>query len=265
MARSPIISPWTLSPHVADLVVDAERPHAEHGGPVVRYRDESRRRRKVAICGAGGCRSMPWDDASFECWSMNNFWEASRDSAGRIAASRWFEQHQIFPDEIGPHAGQEIQNAQDMAWLRQCPVPLYTTEPFPENPRAVVWPIEYFARKYRDYFTCSFAMQIVQAYDEGFAELHVYGLELLFGTKREATVESSCVNYWLGFVEGRGMKVVVAPLREASTSPLLARPIRAQPQFLLAHPYRYGHEYWLEADWVRDEYLANWDRRPTAI
>lgn len=257
---SPDIRPYTLSPHVADLVIDPSRPHATHGRPIVRYRDESKRRRKVAICGAGGVAQMPWDDPSYECWAINNFWNSARDYAGRLAASRWWEQHQIVPDSNGVHAGEIIQNDQDMAWIRQCPVPLYTTEPFAANPLAVVWPIEYFAAKYRDYFACTFAMQIAQAIDEGFEELLVCGLELLLGTKREATVESSCVSYWLGLAEGRGVRVVLA---ETSRRPSWGR-IGPTQQVLLSHPFRYGHEYWWEADAVKS-YVARWDSKAVAI
>lgn len=196
---------------------------------------------------------MPFDDPSFELWGINNFWNTMRDSQGRLRADRWWEMHQIYPDSHGIEMGRAIQDQNDMAWLRECPVPLYTTEPFDTvNPRALVWPIEHYARKYRDYFSCTFAMQIVHAFDEGFEELHVYGLELLYGTKREATVESSCVNYWLGYVEGRGMKVVIPAYRSG------------EKQFLLNHPYRYGHQYWLERRWV-EQYTDRWDRLPTAI
>lgn len=236
---SPVVLPYSgVSPHVADL-------HIVNGR--VEYRDPAQRRKKVAICGAGGVYTMPWEDPSFECWAINNFWNTARDTEGRIAASRWWEQHQILPDSDGKEQGLIIQDAQDMHWINTCPVPLYTTEPWPANPNATVWPIDYFAAKYRDYFTCTFAMQILQAFDEGFEELHIHGLTLLLGTKREATVESSCVNYWLGLVEGRGMKVVIR-----------------DGDFVLRHPYRYGHQYWMERRWV-EQYIERWNTRLVAV
>jgi hypothetical protein len=105
------------------------------------------------------------------------------------------------------------------------------------------------ARRFRDYFTCTFAMQVCQAIDEDFEELHLFGLSLLLGTQREATVESSCLNWWLGLAEGRGMRVVVDPCYEP---------------FLLRHPFRYGHEYWHERTFV-ERYLETWTQRPVAI
>lgn len=237
---SPDIRPYVLSPHVAPLEVS---------GGVVRYRDGAERRRKVAICGAGGTKLMPWDDPSYECWALNNFWNAARDGRGRLAASRWWEMHQVTPDMTGLHAGQPIQDANDMRWIRTCPVPLYTTEPVPENPLAVVWPIADFAARYRDYFACTFAMQIAQAIHEGFETLMVCGLSLLRGTQREATLEAACVAYWLGLAEGKGMRLELRP----------------EHDLLLWHPYQYGHDYWREADWVKNAYLARWDERPQAI
>ena len=162
-----------------------------------------------------------------------------------------------------------------MEWLRTCPVPIYTTEPFPANPRAVVWPIDDFARRYRDYFACTFAMQIAQAIDEGFEELIVCGLELLLGTRREATVEHGCVCYWLGLAEGRGMAVRQAPrdgrwngggwtIRERADGRCAVGRMRPADPWLLRHPFWYGHQYWEEADLVL-QYLERWDERAAAI
>lgn len=236
------IQPYSLSPHNAKLRIVDGRVVAE-AGPT--------RRRRVVIYGAAGGsvvrRRIPWDSDGWEIWAINNFWNVSRDSAGRLRADIWWEQHQIFPDEDGPERGKAIQDDHDMAWIRTCPVPLYVTEPFPANPNAVVWPIEYYAAQYRDYFTCTFAMQMAEAIDVGFEEIAIFGLGLLSGTQREATVESSCLNYWLGLAEGKGVKLSID-----------------RDSFLLQHPYRYGHQYWLERRFV-EEYLRRWDERPVAI
>ncbi len=262
---SPNINPYGgLSPHRARDRVDNRCLVPEYP-----------RRRAVAICGSRGVATMPWEDKSVSCWAINNFWNTARDGDNCIAASRWWEMHQITPDVHGPRSdpykykpdangfrkGYHIQDHNDMEWIKTCPIPLYTTEPYPKNPNVVVWPIQYFAEKYRDYFTSTFSMQIAQAFDEGFSELQIHGLELLLGTKRECTVESACVNYWLGYVEGRGMKVVIVP----NAKPRI--PIgRIQPhdQFVLTHPFRYGHEYWNEADWVRG-FVSHWDEKAVAV
>ena len=61
------------------------------------------------------------------------------------------------------------------------------------------------------------------------------GLELAYGTQREATVERACVDWWLGFAEGRGIKVTIPP-----------------DDHVLRHWSRYGFDYWEEANFVKD-------------
>lgn len=240
MSSSPDIQPYTLSPYNVGAYVANGR--IVYPGP---------QRTKVAIWGFG-CQSrhdVPFDRADFVIWSINNAWNASRDSQGRLRADTWWEMHNIAPDADGKYAGRPIQNENDMTWIRSCPVPLFTVEPFDTNPLAVVWPLDYYARKFRDYFTCTFAYQIATAIDWGFEEIHLFGLQLLLGTKREATVESSCVNYWLGLAEGKGVKVVVPP----------------DDQFLLGHGgLHYGADYWSEASFVLD-YIRRWDTMREAV
>ena len=238
---SPDIRPYALSPHQAGLRVVDGRIAMPEGVP---------RRRKVVIWGFGSptVRRVPFDDPSFEVWSINNGWNVSRDREDRLRADVWFEQHGVTPDEVGPDAGQPIQDANDLKWIETCPVPIYLTEPH-ANPNAVVWPWRAMVAKgYRRYFTCTFAMQVCEALEVGFDEIHLFGLDLLLGTKREATVEAACLNYWLGLAEGRGVRVVV----------------QSDELLLLRHPYVYGHHYWDERRFV-ESYVARWDDLPTAI
>jgi hypothetical protein len=197
------------------------------------------RRSKVAITGAAkSMSSLPWNDPAWEIWGLNNFWNSMRDTEGRLRADRWFEIHPPSPP---------IQNEHDMSWLRSCPVPIYTTEPFPENRNAVVFPVQRIGDKYRNYFSCTFAYQIALAIDEGFKEIAVHGLELAFGTQRECTVERACVNYWLGLAEGKGMKVTIP-----------------QDDFVLSHWARYGFDYHEEAEVVKT-YASTLKDRVVAI
>ena len=208
--------PFVLSPHNASMeVIKGAITHV------------GERRRRVAITGAGkSLRDLPWHDDTWEIWGINNFWNAMRDPEGRLRADRWFELHPPTTDIQDPH---------DMTWLRACPVPIYTTEPFPANPLAVVFPVGELARVYRDYFSCTFAYQIALAIHEGFEELAIHGLELAYGTQREATVERACVDWWLGYAEGRGMRVSVP-----------------EGDHVAKHWARYGFDYWTEANLVKD-------------
>tara|TARA_R110000824_G_scaffold4038_7_gene19210 strand:- start:39 stop:716 length:678 start_codon:yes stop_codon:yes gene_type:complete len=213
------VRPFTISPHNAvSAIVD--------GRVVI-----TPKRRKVAITGAGrSIRQIPWTDESWEIWGINNFWNAMRDDDGRLRADRWFELHPPTTDIQDPH---------DMNWLRECPVPIYTTEPFTGNPNAVVFPVDDLAAQFRDYFSCTFAYQIAFAIAEGFTEIAVHGLELAYGTQREATVERACVDWWLGFAEGRGVKVTIP-----------------DGDHVVRHWSRYGFDYWREAKMV-EQYVGS--------
>jgi len=232
---SPPIKDFELSPLVAPLEVRDGR---------VQYRAGETPRRKVAIFGGGpSIEHVPWDDPDWEIWAINNFWGIARDMRGKIVASRWWEIHQISDRQSGPSP----QDANDMQWINACPVPIYTVEDWPKNPHAVRWPLEdMLAKGYRDFFACTFAYQIVQALEDGFDELGVFGLELAFGTKRETTVERACVSYWLGLAEGRGMKITIP-----------------EDDVVLRHWGRYGFEYWEEANETR-EYCQSYDLRDMA-
>lgn len=230
---SPDIKPFELSPlNSPTRVVD---------GRVV----NDKPRRKVAIFGGGpSIDQVPWDDPEFEVWPLNNFWNVARDKQGKLRADRWWEIHQITNNASGPSP----QNHNDMKWINECPVPMYTVEPWTKNPNCVEWPLQdMLAKGYRDFFACTFAFQIVQALEDGFDEIHPFGLELCFGTKRETTVERACVSYWLGLAEGRGMKVVVP-----------------EDDVVLRHWGVYGFQYWQEAEQTK-QYCASFDLRETAV
>ena len=225
---SPVHHPLVLSPYNAGVSVDIVTGDVHIESP----------RKKVAITGAGRTlRELPWHELDWEIWGLNNFWNALRDPSGRLRADRWFEIHPPTTD---------VQDPYDMEWLRTCPVPIYTTEPFPENPNAITYPVNRIANKYRDYFSCTFAYQIGLALDEGFEEIAVHGLELALGTQREATVERACLNWWLGYAEGCGVRITIP-----------------ENDFVLSHFGRYGFEYWQEAKAV-EQYCGTIAKRKLA-
>ena len=243
------IRPYVLSAHQSGLTIGLDGRLAWPAGVT--------RRHKVAIYGAGGWRGMLrdgiFDNDDWIIFSLNNFWNTSRDSTDALRADVWWELHQISPDPCGPEAGRAIQDRWDMRWLATCPVPIYVAEPYPINRKATVWPVADYARLCgRKYIACTFAAQLMTVLAEGFGEVAIYGLDLLAGTRREATVEASCVAYWLGVLEGRGVKITISDHDDG------------RAQFLLTHPFVYGIEYWLERRWV-ERYLRRWPDLPEAI
>ena len=196
------------SPFNANLII-ASRDPVSIAVPVLG-------RPNVAIIGAGPLRSeAPLSDTNWEVWGLNAV--PVVDAEGRFRADRWFEMHQH-------HA----QSADDLRWIRACPVPLYVPDDLlmAETPRAVRYPLAHIEETLGAYWACTFAYQIALAIDTGFERIGLYGVELMFGDERERTVELACVSWWLGFAEGKGIDI--------------ALPDRSP---LCRHPARYGIEY----------------------
>jgi len=166
------------------------------------------RRMKVAIVGAGpGREYAPYTDSAWECWSLNEI--AQRD------AQRHFELHPL-----------EVQSARDLAALERITIPCYVLdEPavwarpsyvatnggrvsFAGVPHPVRYPLERLREAgFRDYYTATFCYQIALAILDGFEEIGLWGVSLHLGTPRERLLERACVDYWIGFAEGRGITV----------------------------------------------------------
>ncbi len=75
---------------------------------------------------------------------------------------------------------------------------------------------------------------IALAVEEGFGEIGLFGVDLNLGTARERTLERLCVLWWLGYAQGKGVKVTV-PFGSS----------------LLDHPLRYGYDYHTENEWCK--------------
>lgn len=158
----------------------------------------SPRRKKVAIVGfaTNTLHLVPWNDPDFEIWGLNQgYLHCHR------RADRWFELHL-------PEATADVRDPEYLQWLSACPIPIYMIQTAPEIPNSVRFPIER-AIEFggRDYFTSSPAFMLALAGMEGFEEVHLYGINLAIGD--EYFFEKACAEWWIGFLEGRGVKVHV--------------------------------------------------------
>lgn len=183
------------------------------------------RRRKVCIYGAGLYKeeALPiLSDPSWEVWALNLI--PPLDSCGRLRADIWFDLHQ-----------RKAQTADDLRWIAKCPVPIYVPPDLEDaSPNAVHFPLAEIERQFGSYWSCTFAYQIALAMLGGAEAIGLYGVELMYGTDRERTVEWACVSYWLGRAEERGIDFFMP-----------------QNSLLGCHPSRYGFEYAEELNDVR--------------
>ena len=206
------INPLVWSPlNAAFEIVD-------RGAGVVRYTPQ--RLRVAIVCGATTRFLAPVDDPTWDVWGLNLL--GPRDREGRVRADRWFEIHPF-----------RAQSESDLIFIAGIQRPNYTIDwELLPNPFAVAFPLRAILEAgFRDYFACSMAYQIAMALSEGYEEIGLYGLELLIGDGRERSFEAACVSWWIGFAEGRGVKVTVPTMLGA----------------LRQHPFRYGYDYEQEA------------------
>lgn len=173
---------------------------------------------------------IPWDDPAYEIWGMNRFWQWMRTEGGRLRAQRWFEMHPL-----------DVQEEQDLEFMRTCPVPLYVLKADPQFPTAVEYPLDEVSKLVgRQYFTSTFAYQLALAIYERAESVHCYGLGFCGG--RERLVEKPCFEFWCGVAAACGIPVEIMPV--PGTLPI------AQSRWL------YGYDYWLEKKRVERECMA---------
>ncbi len=180
---------WDLTPACADVAI-MNRETADIA--VVP------KRKKVALVGfaTNTLHLVPWDDPEFEVWGMN---QGHLNFPRR--ADRWFEMHM-------PEATADVRDPNYLTFLQQLTIPVYMIQTYDAYPTSVKFPIEEAMRVAgRDYFTSTPAFMMALAYLEGFTEVHLYGINLAIGD--EYFYEKACAEWWIGFLEGKGVKVYV--------------------------------------------------------
>jgi hypothetical protein len=193
-------------------------------------------------------------DYEGEVWGCNSLWKTAFDEDGKWRATRWFELHPRSANTVRERAdvwycaayrcpiyvldAGEWLDKPDDPYLSDIPNHHLPLESYKAAARQIRWfPIEPVA-KLSDFFCCTFAYQIGLALVEGFDEIVCHGIDLTRGSKRERLIEKPNLEWWLGFAEGRGVKII---------HPVDSRMSR--------HNFRYGYDYDAELqdckEWVK--------------
>lgn len=150
---------------------------------------------RLWIRGSGPSRTRwPWgkpnghepDDAIYEVWGVGS------------ALTRSFQIHPV-----------DILTDSETAWLKACPVPIYTLpDGRSANRHSVSYPYErVWALVGKGPFCSSFDHMLALAISEGFTDIGLSGIDLMLGTMRERLMEASSIAYWVGLARGRGITV----------------------------------------------------------
>lgn len=154
-----------------------------------------------------------------EIWTLNNAYKCFTPEE-LTKFTRWFQIH--------PKEEWEANNAKELeayrAFLNGLSVPLYMDDVHPEYPNSVRYPLEEIIQGLGyDYFTSSIAYLIALAIFEGFEELHIFGVEMVFGT--EYVHERPCVEFWLGVAHARGIELLMPEESTLLRGPLYGRQV----------------------------------------
>lgn len=140
----------------------------------------------------------PFDDPSFEIWGLNDLYEVIP------RWDRWFELHdRVWLEKYHTR----VKGLNHVSQLKTMTCPVYMQQVHADIPGSVEYPLDKMINKYGGYFTNSVPYMLALAIEEGFEEIHIYGVDLSFGT--EYGYAQACMAYWIGLARGMGIKVIL--------------------------------------------------------
>lgn len=156
---------------------------------------------KVAIvCGAPSSEFLaPFTDKSWEIWVLGNRVQRYLDKR----VTRIFEIHDHLPEQADPH--------KYASYLLSLGVPVIVGEKFPVQLHQMLafFPYDKAEELYGStYLTSSPAYMIAYAILNGATEIGLYGVDLSI-SDHEYFWQRPCVEAWIGFAKGRGIKVTI--------------------------------------------------------
>lgn len=187
-------------------------------------------KRKIAFVSGSRSRTRaPYVDPKWEVHGLNEM-----EYPGRI--DMMWEMHPM-----------DVQSKKELEWLRKCDKPIFVLDKAEAVLAGIQEPIEYplkeiLKQKWAiEYFTCTMAYQIAFAIYKGYTTIGLWGLNMDEGSPRERTVESACIQTWMGIARGKGIETIW------HDDPATRR-------------YKYGYDYWTEMS-----HIDNWLCRLNAI
>lgn len=193
-----------------------------------------RNTKKVALVGTAdiSLAHCPWNDYDFTIYGLA--WRQDQPRRDVL-----FDIHKI--DATRVNVPQNYPK-----WLASTNLPVYMQDVHPDVPNSVRYPVEQMAAAYGDYFASSVAYMLCLALEEGFEEIHLYGIELLDDS--EYAYQRPNAEYLLGVAHGKGRRVYVPPTSA-----------------LLKFSHRYGYDNEPNHGGITKELLAEHEQRYNEI
>ncbi len=163
-------------------------------------------KKRVYIVGfAPSWKETKWDDMDAEIWCLNEFYKYAKE-VKNFRCTRWFEIHN--------RESRSKATPEHVAFLKQCPVPLFMWQRYDDLPNSVKFPKDEIIQFFEDkgflgarYFTNSISWMVGLAIYEGFEEIILTGTDM--ATDSEYGWQRPSVEYFIGLAEGMGIKFSV--------------------------------------------------------
>jgi len=138
-----------------------------------------------------------------EMWTVNAF-------GSIFQADRIFHMDDVRIQEIRA-AGGNVQIANMLKWMKTHPGPIYTSRAHPDYPGLVEFPLEDVVNSTGNmpYFNSTPAYAVAFAMHLKVKRISMYGTDYAFNDKYRAERGRSCIEYWLGRAEERGIDICV--------------------------------------------------------
>jgi hypothetical protein len=168
-------------------------------------------RKRLAIVGLGPSSHKYIDDvdragdrkALFdETWTFNSF-------VSVIASDRLFHMDDVKIQELRAKAG-NVRVKNMLEAMKRYEGPIYTSSPEPEYPSMVPYPLPAVVARYNSlYFSTTPPYAAAYAGLEEWKEICLYGLDYTWPGVAGAEGGRGCMEYWVGRLQGQGIKVRV--------------------------------------------------------
>lgn len=180
-------------------------------------------RKACAIVGtAQTWKLTPWSDPAVDVLGLNDGYMLGYRQTGQLALPRmtvWFDLHPFAQMCFRPQGertvstfdvptGAYLRPAGHLEWLRSRTFPVFVNEVPAHWPKTVQpFPRKELEAKYGSYFCSTPAWMLVWAIEQGYNEIHIYGIHL--ATEWEYISQRPNMEYWMRHAMDRGVKLIL--------------------------------------------------------